>query len=212
MSTQTSANLIVTTSMWSSGANGSNSMENVTQILAEVRKGSAGAADCLLELVYDELRRMATRALRSEKVGQSLQSTALVHEVWMRLMPAESGQDAGWENRRHFFGAAAEAMRRILVEKARSRKRLKRGGPNAERMNLDESMVVAKAIEDDVLDLHAALDCFEKVDSVKAYIVKLKFFVGLTNEEVAEVTKLSLATVERYWAYARAWLHHNMSQ
>ncbi|MCU0711781.1 MAG: ECF-type sigma factor [Pirellula sp.] len=192
-------------------------MDNLTSILGEIGKSpfSAEVSNRLLGLVYDELRRMAAKKLRSEVPGQTLQATALVHEVWLRLLDSLSDQaKAGesWENRRHFFGAAAEAMRRILIEKARFKKRLKRGGPNAKRWELNEASQLTNPIEDDVLDLHSALDEFEKVDSVKAQIVKLKFFAGLTTNEIAETTQLSVATVERYWVYARAWLHQKMAE
>ncbi|MCU0718730.1 MAG: ECF-type sigma factor [Pirellula sp.] len=192
-------------------------MDNLTSILGEMEKSplSPEISDRLLGLVYDELRRMASRKLRSEAPGQTLQATALVHEVWLRLLDSLSNQaNAGetWENRRHFFGAAAEAMRRILIEKARFKKRLKRGGPNAKRRELNASSQLTNPIEDDVLDLHSALAEFEKVDAVKAQIVKLKFFIGLTTNEIAETTQLSAATVERYWVYARAWLHKKMAE
>jgi RNA polymerase sigma factor (TIGR02999 family) len=192
-------------------------MDNLTSILGEIGKNplSPEASDRLLGLVYDELRRMAAGKLRLEAPRQTLQATALVHEVWLRLLDSLSGQEKAvetWDNRRHFFGAAAEAMRRILIEKARFKKRLKRGGPNAKRRELYESSRLTNPIEDDVLDLHDALAEFEKVDSVKAQIVKLKFFVGLTTNEIAETTQLSVATVERYWVYARAWLYQKMAE
>lgn len=192
-------------------------MDNLTSILGEIGKSphSPETSNRLLGMVYDELRQMAARKLRCEAPGNTLQATALVHEVWLRLLDSLSGHegaDETWENRRHFFGAAAEAMRRILIEKARFKKRLKRGGPNAKRQELNESTQTTTPIEDEVLDLHAALEVFEKIDSVKAQIVKLKFFVGLTTNEIAETTQLSVATVERYWVYARAWLYQRMGE
>ena len=186
-------------------------MDDLTQILAAVGKGVV-AADRLLDAVYADLRRMAASKLRSESSGQTLQATALVHEAWIRLLNSQGEFVDNWENRRHFFGAASEAMRRILIEKARAKKRHKRGGPNAERVGLDDSSCIATPVEDEILDLHDALALFEQIDAQKAQIVKLKFFAGLTTNEVAEVTQLSVATVERYWAYARVWLFQKMSQ
>ena len=192
-------------------------MDNLTNILGEIGNSphSPEVSNRLLGLVYDELRQMAAKKLRCEAPGHTLQATALVHEVWLRLLDSLGGEgkaSESWENRRHFFGAAAEAMRRILIEKARFKKRLKRGGPNAKRQELNESSQTTTPIEDEVLDLHAALEAFEKIDSVKAQIVKLKFFIGLTTNEIAETTQLSVATVERYWVYARAWLYQRMSE
>ena len=192
-------------------------MDNLTSILYEIGKSprSSDASNRLFGLVYDELRQMAASKLRHEIPGQTLQPTALVHEVWLRLLDSLGSQaKAGeaWQNRQHFFGAAAEAMRRILIEKARFKKRLKRGGPDAKRQELRESSQTTNPIEDDVLDLHSALEAFEKVEPIKAQIVKLKFFVGLTTNEIAETTQLSVATVERYWVYARAWLYQRMGE
>lgn len=192
-------------------------MDDLTSILSEIgqRPNAPGVSDRLLELVYDELRQMAARKLRREAPGQTLQATALVHEAWLRLLDSLSSEEEvgeAWQNRQHFFGAAAEAMRRILIEKARFKKRLKRGGPNAKRQELNEAHQTTNPVEDDVLDLHSALEAFEKIDSTKAQIVKLKFFVGLTTNEIAETTRLSVATVERYWVYARAWLYQKMSE
>ncbi len=192
-------------------------MDNLTNILHEIGKSprSNDASNRLLGLVYNELRQMAARKLRSEAPGHTLQPTALVHEVWLRLLDSLGSQEKegdAWQNRQHFFGAAAEAMRRILIEKARFKKRLKRGGPDAKRQELNESSKTTSPIEDDVLDLHSALEAFEQVDALKAQIVKLKFFVGLTTNEIAETTQLSVATVERYWVYARAWLYQKMGE
>ncbi len=192
-------------------------MDNLTSILDQIGKSpqSPEISDRLLGLVYEELRQMAARKLRSEAPGQTLQATALVHEVWLRMLDSLGGEEStrgSWENRRHFFGAAAEAMRRILIEKARAKKRLKRGGPQAKRQELSESSQVIHPVEDEVLDLHAALAEFEKIDPIKAQVVKLKFFVGLTTNEIAETTQLSVATVERYWVYARAWLFQRMAE
>ena len=192
-------------------------MDNLTNILYELGNSprSNDVSNRLFELVYDELRQMAARKLRCEAPGHTLQATALVHEVWLRLLDSLRGQENpsdSWQNRQHFFGAAAEAMRRILIEKARFKKRLKRGGPDAKRQELNESSQSTNPVEDDVLDLHSALEAFEKIDPLKAQIVKLKFFVGMTTNEIAETTRLSVATVERYWVYARAWLFQRMGE
>ncbi len=180
-------------------------MENLTVILSQMGSGSQLAKSQLLDAVYDELRRMATVKLKSELPGQTLQATELVHEAWIRLLDNVGEMSGEWHNRRHFFGAAAEAMRRILIERARSKKRLKRGGPNAQRQALTDVAHGPQPFEDDVLDLHAALEHFEQEDPLRAQVVKLKFFAGLTTSEIAEITELSVATVERYWVYARAW-------
>jgi RNA polymerase sigma factor (TIGR02999 family) len=191
--------------------------EGLTEILREIGNSpcSLDASNRLLAFVYDELRLMAANKLRSEERNQTLQATALVHEVWIRLADSLNGHGSSgdyWQNRRHFFGAASEAMRRILIEKARYRKRLKRGGENVVRHDIDESSQMTNAIEDDVLDLHAALEQFERIDPIKSQIVKLKFFAGLTTDEIATATQLSVATVERYWVYSRAWLHQKMRE
>ncbi len=193
-------------------------MDNLTEILGAFGKSpqSTELSDRLLGMVYNELRLMAAKKLRAEASGHTLQATALVHEVWFRLWNSLQGEDSppsdGWENRRHFFGAASEAMRRILIERARYKKRLKRGGRCSKRQELRESHQTIHPIEDDVLDLHAALEAFEKVEPIKAQIVKLKFFAGLTTNEIAGMTQLSVATVERYWVYARAWLYQQMAE
>lgn len=191
--------------------------EGLTEILKEVgtSRCRSEATDRLLALVYDELRLMASNRLRSEGKSQTLQATALVHEVWIRLTDSLNNHSSSgdyWQNRSHFFGAASEAMRRILIEKARYKKRLKRGGRDAVREDIDESSQFTNAIEDEVLDLHDALEQFERIDPTKAQIVKLKFFAGLKTEEIAAATRLSVATVERYWVYARAWLHQRMRE
>lgn len=192
-------------------------MDNLTKVLCEIGNSplSQDVSNQLLSLVYSELRQMASRKLRCETPGQTLQATALVHEVWLRLVDSLNAQVRSgdtWKNRQHFFAAAAEAMRRILIEKARFKKRLKRGGPNAKRQELQDSFQTTNPVEDDVLDLNAALAEFEQIDSTKAQIVKLKFFAGLTTNEIAETTQLSVATVERYWVYARAWLYQKMAE
>ncbi len=174
-------------------------MENLTAILSQLGSNSQSAKSQLLDAVYEELRRMASAKLKSELPGQTLQATALVHEAWIRLLDNVGEMSGEWQNRRHFFGAAAEAMRRILIERARSKNRLKRGGPNAQRRALTDVSHVPQPFEDEVLDLHSALEHFEKEDPLRAQVVKLKFFAGLTTSEIAEITELSVATVERYW-------------
>lgn len=192
-------------------------MDDLTQILGEIGEGpnSHELSKRLFELVYDELRFLAKRKLRSEARGHTFSATDLVHEVWLRLvnsLNAHGGARATWDNRRHFFCIAAEAMRRILIDKARSKQRLKRGGPHAERQEFNQVTLATNPIEDDVLDLNEALGELEDIDPTKAQIVKLKFFLRLTTIEIAETTNLSVATVERYWVYARAWLHRRMTE
>ena len=157
----------------------------------------------LLPLVYDELRRLAAQRLAKEAPGQTLQATALVHEAYLRLV-GES-PDRPWDGRGHFFAAAAEAMRRILVEQARRRHRLKRGGDRA-RVDLDQVDLAAPGSDDDVLALDEALERLAQIEPVKAQVVQLRVFAGLTIGQVAEVLGLSISTTDRYWAYARAWL------
>lgn len=160
------------------------------------------AAETLLPTVYAELRRLAAWHLANEQPGQTLQATALVHEAWLRLVGKEDPQ---WNGRRHFFGAAAEAMRRILVENARRKKRLKRGG-DQERVEFDGLELPAPMADDELLSLDEALDRLAQTDPRAAELVKLCFFVGLTQEQAARELGISVSTVERIWAYARAWL------
>jgi RNA polymerase sigma factor (TIGR02999 family) len=179
-------------------------MPEVTEILADLQSGRQEAAAELLPLVYDELRRLAAWRLANEQPGQTLQATALVHEAYLRLV---GQQDPQWNGRRHFFGAAAEAMRRILVENARRKKRLKRGG-DWERVDLEglDLPMPVPLPDDDLLALDAALDKLAVTDSRAAEVVKLCFFAGLTQPQVARELDVSLSTIERTWAYARAWL------
>ena len=166
-------------------------------------QGEPKLARELLPLVYDELRRLAAQRLAREGPGQTLQATALVHEAYLRLV-GES-PDQPWDGRSHFFAAAAEAMRRILVEHARRRHRLKRGGDRA-RVDLDQVELAAPGIDDEVLALDEALERLAQIEPVKALVVQLRVFAGLTIGQVAEVLGLSISTTDRYWAYARAWL------
>jgi RNA polymerase sigma factor (TIGR02999 family) len=171
-------------------------------------EGEPKLARELLPLVYDELRRLAAQRLAREAPGQTLQATALVHEAYMRLV-GES-PERPWDGRGHFFGAAAEAMRRIMVEHARRRHRLKRGGDRA-RVDLDQVDLAAPGIDDDVLALDEALERLTQIEPVKAQVVQLRVFAGLTISQVAEVLGLSISTTDRYWAYARAWLRVEMA-
>jgi RNA polymerase sigma factor (TIGR02999 family) len=183
-------------------------MTDVTQLLNSIRAGEPAATDELLPIVYEELRQIAARRLARESAQQTLQPTALVHEAYLRLVGTGS-QD--WENRAHFFAAAAEAMRRILIDTARSKQRLKRGA-GGERFELSEHDRIVLPLADDLLDLNEALARLEKAHPVKANVVKLKFFAGMTTAEIATVLSLSVATVERHWAFARAWLHNDLQK
>jgi RNA polymerase sigma factor (TIGR02999 family) len=179
-------------------------MSEVTRLLAGIAQGNGQSADELLPFVYAELRRLASSRMAQEKKGNTLQPTALVHEAWLRL-----GEGARFENRAHFFGAAAEAMRRILVESARRKKRVKRGG-DFERVELDAVDVALPMPDDELLALDEALDQLVKVDARAVEVVKLCFFVGLTQEEAAKELGISISTVERLWSFARAWLFREM--
>jgi RNA polymerase sigma factor (TIGR02999 family) len=177
-------------------------MSDVTRILDAIEKGQAEATEELLPLVYDELRRIAAYKMSAEAAGHTLQPTALVHEAWLRLVGSNQSR---WQNRAHFFGAAAEAMRRILVEHARRKQSLKRGG-GAEREELDASALVLAAPPDELLAVHEALDKLAAEDSAAAELVKLRYFVGMTMEEAASALGLPKRTAESLWTYARAWL------
>jgi RNA polymerase sigma factor (TIGR02999 family) len=177
-------------------------MAAVTQLLDAAAAGDPKAAADLLPLVYDELRTLAAARLAAERSGQTLQPTALVHEAYLRLV---GGEDRRWDSRGHFFAAAAEAMRRILVERARSKARLKRGG-DRRRVDLDLVELAADGPGDDLLALDEALGKLERKDPRKAALVKLRFFAGLTNEHAAAALGISPSTADNDWAYARAWL------
>ena len=180
----------------------SESMNEITQVLQAIRSGDGRASEELLPLVYNELRRLAAARMAEEAAGQTLQATALVHEAWLRMV---GDGDRTWQNRAHFFGAAAEAMRRILVENARRKSRLKRGGGQI-RLDIEELDLVATTPDDKILLMDEALEQLQAEDAEKARIVVLKFFGGLTNQEVAENLGVAERTVERQWAYAKAWL------
>jgi RNA polymerase sigma factor (TIGR02999 family) len=190
-------------------------MSDVSEILSAIAQGDPQAASQLLPLVYDELRRLAHHKMRHEAAGQTLEATALVHEAYLRLVGGEkAGDDADtkkrWDGRGHFFAAAAEAMRRILVENARRKHTSKRGGGLA-RQELNEEHLVAAEPCEDILALDEALDRLAAVDPVKAELVKLRYFAGLTGDQAARALNISTATAERYWAYARAWLLQEIS-
>ncbi len=176
--------------------------ENVTQILEAVGGGDSQAAEKLLPLVYEELRRLAAARYARESSGQTLQPTALVHEAWLRL--AGSGRDH-WNSRGHFFGAAAEAMRRILVERARRKRVLEKGG-FGEKVELQESDLVVAAPAEELLAVHEELDRLAAEDPAAADLIKLRYFVGMTMPEAAEAMGLPLRGAERLWTFARAWL------
>jgi RNA polymerase sigma factor (TIGR02999 family) len=177
-------------------------VSELTRILEGAQRGEPSAANELLPLVYGELRRLAAHKMAQEAAGHTLQPTALVHEAWLRLA---GDKVATFQNRAHFFGAAAEAMRRILVDRAREKKALKRGG-DLERVNIDSVELPSPMPDDELLALDEALDRLATVDTRAAEMVKLCFFVGLTQEEAARELGVSLATAERIWAFARAWL------
>jgi RNA polymerase sigma factor (TIGR02999 family) len=183
-------------------------MSDVTRILNAIERGDARAADELLPLVYEELRLLAAQKLSQEPPGQTLQATSLVHEAYIRLVGAEA-QD--WKSRGHFFKAAAEAMRRILVENARRKQRLKRGG-RLHKVDLsDADIAIDKAVEE-LIALDEALTKLAQEDPVKANLVKLRYFAGLTEEQAAKALEISRATASRYWSYVRAWLLHEISR
>ena len=187
-------------------------MSEVTRILAALDQGDAQATDQLLPLVYDELRRLASQRLGQER-PQTLQPTDLVHEAYLRLVgpQGDDPDDQSWESRGHFFKAAAEAMRRILIDRARRRARLKHGGGRQE-LPLEEGLLSIEETDDDIIALDEALAQFSVENHVKAELVKLRYFAGLTIEEAARVLGISRATADRYWAYARAWLFDQVSK
>ena len=182
-------------------------MSEVSRILTALARGDAHAAGQLLPLVYDELRRLAAHHLAHEKPGQTLDATALVHEAYLRLVG--DGPEQHWDGRRHFFAAAAEAMRRILVENARRKRRLKHGG-DLTRRDLDDAEPAAPEPPEDLVALDEALTKLAATDPQSAELVQLRYFAGLTLPEAAEVIGVSPRTADRYWAYARAWLHREL--
>ncbi len=182
-------------------------MHEVTRILSAIEQGDPQAAEQLLPLVYDELRRLAAEKMAQEKPCQTLQATALVHEAYIRLVDLEKAQH--WDSRGHFFVAASEAMRRILVEDARRKRRQKRGGA-LRRVELDAAQISYLSAAEDLLDLNDALDCLAAEDPQAAQFVKLRYFAGLSVEDAAEMVGLSRSAACEHWAYARAWLHRRL--
>ena len=183
-------------------------MSEITRVLSAIEQGDPHAASQLLPLVYEELRKVAAQRLAQEKPGQTLDATALVHEAYIRLVDVKTPKR--WDGRRHFFAAAAEAMRRILVESARRKKRLKRGG-SGKRLDLDAACSLVEQPSDELLALSNALDKLSEQEPVKAELVKLRYFGGFSVDEAAELLGISRATAKRYWAYARAWLFSEIS-
>jgi len=177
-------------------------MSDLTQLLKAIEQGQPQAAEQLLPLVYQELRKLAAHKLSLLPPGQTLQATALVHEAYLRLA---GGEKERWENRRHFFAAAAEAMRHILIDRARRRGRLRHGG-NAEKVDLDDIEISAPAKDETLLQLNDALDEFQVIEPERAEIVKLRFFGGFSEAEIATLLNISERSVQRHWSCAKAWL------
>jgi RNA polymerase sigma factor (TIGR02999 family) len=183
-------------------------MNEVTRILSAIDQGDPRAAAQLLPLVYEELRKLAAQKLAQEAPGQTLQATALVHEAYLRLVDVEKAQH--WDSRGHFFAAAAEAMRRVLIENARRRHSQRRGG-KAERRSLEGLAAAAPSSDAELLAVNEALERLQQIDPRKAELVKLRYFGGLTIPEAAQALRISITTANRYWAYARAWLHEDLA-
>ena len=181
-------------------------MSEATVMLAAIERGDSQAAGDLLNLVYEELRRLAAYKLAQEAPGQTLQPTALVHEAWLKLV---GGEERKFENRTHFFAAAAEAMRRILVDRARRRLTQRHGG-GQQRVELEESNLVAPDADDQLLAVNDALEKLAREFPAQAQVVKLRYFAGMTNEEAAQLLGLSVSTIKNYWAFARAWLFNEI--
>jgi RNA polymerase sigma factor (TIGR02999 family) len=184
-------------------------MGDVTCILSQIESGDPTAADELVPLVYDELRKLATAKLACERPGQTLQPTALVHEVFLRLTGGEGKSE--WESRRHFFAAAAEAMRRILVEKARRRAAIRHGG-EFRRVDLDEQVIVDDQRATELIALDEALTELEHHDAQAAQVVKLRYFTGLSHQDAADVMKISRRSADRLWSLAKAWLYKRLAE
>jgi RNA polymerase sigma factor (TIGR02999 family) len=184
-------------------------MNDVTRILSAIDQGQPHSTEELLPLVYSELRKLAAHKLAKEKPGQTIDATALVHEVYLRLVDGD--KTFHWNSRGHFFGAAAEAMRRILVERARQRRAQKRGG-HSSRVQLEESALLAPEPAEDMIALSDALDALSATDPGAANLIKLRFFAGLTMNEAAQSLGISVRTAQGMWAYARSWLHRKMRE
>ncbi|MFO0968631.1 MAG: sigma-70 family RNA polymerase sigma factor [Gemmataceae bacterium] len=184
-------------------------MNDVTRVLSNLVQGDAHAAEELMPLVYDELRKLAAARMADEAPGITIQPTALVHEAYLRLVGSEAG--AHWDSRGHFFAAAAESMRRLLVEHARRKKRQKRGGDRS-RIPLEAAESLVQGPAEDLVALDDALTRLTAHDPIKAEVVKLRFFAGLTMAEVAKALRISVATAERHWTYARTWLYADLAE
>jgi len=184
-------------------------MSEVTRILSAIQQGDAGASEQLLPLVYEELRQLAAQRLAQEKPGQTLQATALVHEAYLRLVDTDKALH--WDSRGHFFAAAAEAMRRILIDQARRKRSVKHGGQRV-RIDLDEVLVVEDEPRQDLLELDELLEQLAGADPRAAELVKLRFFAGLTGDQTAEVLGISPRSADLLWAYARAWLYEKLQR
>jgi len=183
-------------------------MTDVTRILNAIERGDAKATDQLLPLVYEELRILAAQRLSHEKPGQTLQATALVHEAYLRLVGSDA---AGWDNRGHFFKAAAEAMRRILVENARRKRSEKRGG-NREKVGFSEAILTIDGPNEDLVALDEALRRLEEEDATLSELIKMRYFAGLTLEQISKIMGIGRRTADRYWALGRAWLYRELAQ
>jgi len=186
----------------------SESVSEATLLLTGVEQGDPKAAERLLEIVYDELRRLAASKMAREKSGQTLQPTALVHEAWLRLV---ASQNPSFENRAHFFSAAAEAMRRILIDRARHKLRIRHGG-GLERVDVDGQNLAAPAGDEQLVAVHEALHNLARDYPVQAEVVKLRYFVGMTNQETADALGVSVATVKNYWTFARTWIFNEIKE
>jgi RNA polymerase sigma factor (TIGR02999 family) len=181
-------------------------MSDATLLLAAVENGDPTAADQLLNLLYGELRQLAASKMAREAPGQTLQPTALVHEAWLRLVVSK---DRKFENRAHFFSAAAEAMRRILIDRARQKLRIRHGG-KLERVDFEGQDLAAPEADEQLVAVHEALNILAKDHPIQAEVVKLRYFIGMTNEETAEVLGVSVATVKNYWTFARTWIFNEI--
>jgi RNA polymerase sigma factor (TIGR02999 family) len=185
-------------------------MGEVTQILRRVQDGHRHSSEELLSLLYDELRRLAAAQLARERPGQTLRPTALVHEAWLRLVISKScGREPDWDNRRHFFAAAAEAMRRILIERARQKKRIKHGG-GLERVKFEGLDIAAMMPSDQLLAVDEALQRLEQADPEAAQLIKLRFYGGLTHDKAREALGISRRAADQLWSFGRAWLYQAM--
>jgi RNA polymerase sigma factor (TIGR02999 family) len=183
-------------------------MNEITQVLERIQNGEPSAAEVLLPLVYEELRKLAAQRMAQENPGHTLQATALVHEAYLRLVDTDQRQH--WDGRGHFFAAAAEAMRRILVERARQKRAVKHGG-GRRRLDADAVAIIAPDVDEDLVAIDEALNQLAALDPVKADLVKLRYFAGLTIEECAKSMGISCATAKRYWTYSRVWLYQTIN-